>query len=78
MRVLGLTSDGTPQVVVEVTPEDGLAERRFYDAQTHLLDRIEMVNFDGHKQVWNYSNYRQRVRTDARAPHRIRARRERR
>ena len=58
VKVLGLTSDGTPQVVVEVTPEDGLTERRFYDAQTHLLDRIEMVDFDGHKQIWNYSNYR--------------------
>ena len=57
VRVLGLTSARTRQLVVEVTPEDGLAERRFYDAQTHFLDRIEMVDFDGHKQVWNYSNY---------------------
>ncbi|HEY2553831.1 MAG TPA: aspartyl protease family protein [Candidatus Cybelea sp.] len=58
VKVLGLTINGTRQLVVEVRPADGLAERRFYDAQSHLLDRIEMVDFDGHKQAWTYSNYR--------------------
>lgn len=56
--LLGMTADLTPKLVLEVTPSDGLTERRYYDKRTYLLDRLEITDYDGHKQVWQYSDYR--------------------
>jgi Aspartyl protease len=57
VRVLGITSDALPRLVVEIRPNDGLVERRFYDTQTHLLVREEMTEYDGHRRGWEYSGY---------------------
>jgi hypothetical protein len=49
VKLLGMTA-GTPQrYVVEVAPSNGLVERRYYDAHS---------DYDGHRQVWEYDDYR--------------------
>jgi hypothetical protein len=58
VKLLGLTSDSPAMFVVAVTPSDGLTEQRYYDAATYLLSRVEMTDYDGHKQVWLYGDYR--------------------
>jgi hypothetical protein len=58
VRLLGMTTGAAPDFVVEVTPSNGLVERRYYDAHSYLLDRLEMTDYDGHKQVWAYGDYR--------------------
>jgi Aspartyl protease len=58
VRLLGLSADASPSLVVELAPRSGLIERRYYDARTDLLSRLEMTDYDGHKQVWLYSDYR--------------------
>ncbi len=58
VKLLGLTADAPPDLVVEIAPHTGLTERRYYDAGTDLLSRLEMIDYDGHKQVWVYSDYR--------------------
>ena len=57
VKLLGLTTDPPAQYVVEIEPEQGLLERRYYDAQSFLLSRIEMRDYDGHTRVWHYSGY---------------------
>jgi hypothetical protein len=58
VKLLGLTADASPNLVVEVAPRAGLLERRYYDARTNLLSRLEMIDYDGHRQVWLYNDYR--------------------
>ena len=58
VKLLGVTAGPPPQYVVEVTPSSGLTERRYYDAHTYLLARVERVDYDGHRQVWEYDDYR--------------------
>lgn len=57
VKLLGLTTGSSPQFALAVTPRSGLEERRYYDAQSYLLTRIELVDYDGHKQVWDYGDY---------------------
>jgi hypothetical protein len=57
IHVLGLTGDGK-RYALEVRLPDGLAQRRFYDAQTFLLDRIEETHYDGRHYSWDYGDYR--------------------
>lgn len=58
VKLLGMTPEAPPEYVVEVTPSNGLDERRYYDAQSYLLVRVEMTDYDGHRQVWLYRDYR--------------------
>jgi hypothetical protein len=58
VKLLGMTSGTPPQYVVEVTPSSGLVERRYYDARSYLLARVERIDYDGHRQVWEYGDYR--------------------
>jgi hypothetical protein len=58
VKLLGVTDDKSPSFVVEARPSNGLVERRFYDAKTYLLSRVEMTDYDGHHQVWKYGDYR--------------------
>jgi hypothetical protein len=58
VKLLGMTGDPPARFVVEVTPSNGLVERRFYDAGTYLLSRVEMTDYDGHRQAWVYADYR--------------------
>lgn len=57
VKVLGLTTGDDPQFVVEIAPESGLLERRYYDAKTYLLTKRERVGYDGRKQTWAYGGY---------------------
>ena len=58
LRVLGITHDAPQQYVLEAAPAAGPRERRYYDAQTYLLNRIEMTGSDGRVRAWNFSRYR--------------------
>jgi Aspartyl protease len=58
VKLLGMTAGPSPQYVVEVTPSSGLVERCYYDAHSYLLARVERVDYDGHRQVWEYDDYR--------------------
>jgi hypothetical protein len=58
VKMLGVTADASPSFVVEVTPSSGLVERRYYDARTYLLTRLEITDYDGHKRVWKFGDYR--------------------
>ena len=56
-KVLGITSGEAPQIVLEVRPREALLQRRYYDAQTFLLQRVETQSYDGHTQVREYGDY---------------------
>ncbi len=58
MRVLGVTHNAPQEYVLEVAPIGGPRERRYYDAQTYLLNRIEITGSDGRTRVWTFSRYR--------------------
>ena len=58
VRLLGLTTGVAPALVVEVVPSNGLVERRYYDPQTYLLTRLDLTDYDGHKQTYTYGDYR--------------------
>lgn len=58
VELLGITAGATAAYVVDVRPRKGLTERRYYDAQTYLLNRIEVTDYSGHKRVWEYGDYR--------------------
>ena len=57
VKLLGMTAGTPQQYVVEVTPSVGLTERRYYDAHSYLLARVERIDYDGHRQVWEYADY---------------------
>ena len=58
VKLLGITSDPAPSFVVDLAPNGWLDERRYYDTQTYLLTRIERTDYDGHRRVWEYRDYR--------------------
>ncbi len=58
VTLLGMTAGSSPAFVVDVTPSSGLRERRYYDAHTYLLTRVELTDYDGHHRVWEYRDYR--------------------
>lgn len=58
LHVLGVTHDAPQQYILEVAPPGGPRERRYYDAQTYLLNRIEITGSDGRTRVWAFSRYR--------------------
>jgi predicted aspartyl protease len=58
LHVLGVTHDAPQQYVIEIAPLGGPRERRYYDAQTYLLNRIEITGSDGRTRVWTFSRYR--------------------
>jgi hypothetical protein len=57
VKLLGMTTGTPQQYVVEVAPSNGLVERRYYDAHSYLLARVERIDYDGHRQVWEYGDY---------------------
>lgn len=57
MRVLGVTKGADPAIVLELKPRDALLQRRYYDAKTYLLRRIETTEYDGHTKVRTYEDY---------------------
>ncbi|HVN68447.1 MAG TPA: retropepsin-like aspartic protease [Candidatus Binatia bacterium] len=59
VRLLGLSTGDSPALVVEVTPRNGLVERRYYDPHTYLLTRLDFTDYDGHQQTYVYGDYRQ-------------------
>ncbi|HET6276598.1 MAG TPA: aspartyl protease family protein [Candidatus Cybelea sp.] len=58
VTLLGVTPGASPAFVVVVTPNRGLRERRYYDAQTYLLTRVETTDYDGHQRILEFRDYR--------------------
>jgi hypothetical protein len=58
VKLLGIATDPVPAFVVDVAPNGSLDERRYYNTQTFLLSRLERTDYDGHRQVWEYRDYR--------------------
>ncbi len=58
LHVLGVTHNAPQQYVLEVAPIGGPRERRYYDVETYLLNRIEITGSDGRTRVWTFSRYR--------------------
>ncbi|MDQ2865029.1 MAG: pepsin/retropepsin-like aspartic protease family protein [Candidatus Eremiobacteraeota bacterium] len=56
-RILGETSEASPSIVLELRPRDVLAQRRYYDARTYLLRRVETQTYDGHLRIREYEDY---------------------
>ena len=56
--MLGLTHGAPQQYILEVAPLGVPRELRYYDAQTYLLDRIEITGADRRTRVWTFSRYR--------------------
>ena len=52
IRVLGVTSAQPACVVVEVRPQHDLVQRRYYDAKSFLLRRIETTDYTGNTTVY--------------------------
>ncbi len=58
VTVLGIAPGPPRAIVVELTPAKGLVERRYYDATTFLLQRLERRDYSGHTRTWTYGDYR--------------------
>jgi hypothetical protein len=58
LHVLGITHDAPQQYILDVAPVGGPRERRYYDSQTYLLNRVEITGSDGRTRVWTFSRYR--------------------
>lgn len=58
MRVLGITTAQPACVVVQVTPQAGLLQQRYYDAKTFLLRRVVTTDYQGKPWTREYSDYR--------------------
>ena len=57
VKLLGLTKDPVPEYVVDVTPKRDFEQRRYYDARTYLLSRVEVTDYGGHETTWIYKSY---------------------
>jgi Aspartyl protease len=57
IRVLGITTSTPECFVVEVAPSPGLIQRRYYDAKTFLLRRIETTDYI-HTWTFGYDDFR--------------------
>lgn len=58
MRVLGITTTQPACVVVQVTPQAGLLQQRYYDAKTFLLRRVVTGDYQGKPWTRDYGDYR--------------------
>lgn len=56
VTLLGMAADPA-SFVVEAAPRTGLKERRYYDASTYLLDKIDQLDYDGHDRSYTYGDY---------------------
>src|SRR5579872_2084366 len=57
MRVLGITASQPACVVVQVTPQEGLTQQRYYDAKTFLLRRVVTTDYQNQPWTYTYDDY---------------------
>lgn len=57
VKVLGVTTADPASIVLEVRPHAGLLQRRYYDAKTFLLQRIETTSYGGQTRIETYGDY---------------------
>lgn len=58
IRVLGVTTAQPAAYVVEVEPEHGLTQLRYYDAKTFLLRRVDTTDYSGNTTTYEYGGFR--------------------
>ncbi|HEY8315056.1 MAG TPA: aspartyl protease family protein [Candidatus Baltobacteraceae bacterium] len=58
IAVLGKTTVDPICYVLQLTPRHGLVQRRYYDASTYLLRRVETTDYDGQTVVYRYDDFR--------------------
>jgi predicted aspartyl protease len=58
VRVTGLTDTQPSEYVLEANPPGGSDQFRYYDAKTHLLDRVVTYEKDRYRHVTEYGDYR--------------------
>lgn len=58
MRILGITSTQPSCVVLELAPQAGLLQRRYYDAKTFLLRRVVTSDYQNLPWTYEYDDYR--------------------
>jgi outer membrane lipoprotein-sorting protein len=58
VHVLGITTDAPACVVLELTPQPGLLQRRYYDAKTFLLHKVVTSDYQNVPWTYEYSDYR--------------------
>lgn len=57
-RILGVTAGSPAMFAVAINPNRGLHETRYYDAQTYLLRKVELQDYDGRTRTSEYDDYR--------------------
>lgn len=60
MRVLGVTTDQPACVVLELAPQAGLLQRRYYDAKTFVLRREVTTDYSSDPRTYDYDNFQTR------------------
>lgn len=58
IKVLGVTASQPAYVVVEVVPQHGLTQRRYYDSKTFLLRRVETTDYGGNTWTFDYDDFK--------------------
>ncbi|MDQ2872234.1 MAG: aspartyl protease family protein [Candidatus Eremiobacteraeota bacterium] len=58
ITVLGKTTTDPACLVLQLRPHRELLQRRFYDAATFLLRRVETTDYDGQTTIYEYSDFR--------------------
>ncbi len=58
IKVLGVTTSQPTCVVVEVVPAHGLTQRRYYDAKSFLLRRVDTTDYSGSTWTFDYDDFK--------------------
>ncbi|MGA8535145.1 MAG: aspartyl protease family protein [Candidatus Tumulicola sp.] len=56
--LLGVSAASPAAYVVQLAPQEGLSETRYYDAETYLLQRVDVKDYDGRTRIAEYGDYR--------------------
>jgi outer membrane lipoprotein-sorting protein len=57
IKVLGITTTAPACIVLELRPKTGLLQRRYYDANSFFVRRIETTGYDGVTRVDEYDDF---------------------
>jgi outer membrane lipoprotein-sorting protein len=58
IHVLGITTSQPACIVLELVPQPGLLQRRYYDAKTFLLRRVVTSDYQNLPWTYDYDDYR--------------------
>jgi outer membrane lipoprotein-sorting protein len=58
VHVLGMTTGSPACIVLELTPQPGLTQRRYYDAKSFLLRKVVTSDYQNLPWTYEYTDYR--------------------